>query len=248
MNDVTRKELKIVVERAVRPIRASRALKRKMREELLAHLMSVFEEELERVGVEHAALNEVKRRFGDPRELSKELQGTVLSWDRCRSVLERLDLQPGESPLHLALKQILATLVLCAVVLLVTLPVIVARGRENQVGLTVHVLLAVGVGTIALWLPLNFLPHTLGRALYGSQSERSRWMALFYCLASLPAFPAFAFLTFFTASGDLAASLVHVRFACCFAPAAPVLFALMSKLMVEEERYQEEWASLEIEE
>ena len=38
MNEVTLKELKIVVERAVRPVRATLARKRKMREELLAHL------------------------------------------------------------------------------------------------------------------------------------------------------------------------------------------------------------------
>ena len=45
MNDVILRELKIVVERAVRPVRATIARKRRMREELLAHLMAIFEEE-----------------------------------------------------------------------------------------------------------------------------------------------------------------------------------------------------------
>ena len=38
MNDVTLKELKIVVEQAVRPVRATMARKRRIREELLIHL------------------------------------------------------------------------------------------------------------------------------------------------------------------------------------------------------------------
>ena len=44
MNESTLTRLKIVVERAVRPVRASTARKRKMREELLAHVVGVFEE------------------------------------------------------------------------------------------------------------------------------------------------------------------------------------------------------------
>ena len=45
MNESTLTQLKIIVERAVRPVRASTSRKRKMREELLAHVSGVFEEE-----------------------------------------------------------------------------------------------------------------------------------------------------------------------------------------------------------
>jgi len=37
--------LKTIVERAVRPVRASASRKRRMREELLTHVVGVFEEE-----------------------------------------------------------------------------------------------------------------------------------------------------------------------------------------------------------
>ena len=77
MNDETLRELKIVIERAVRPVRASMARRRKMREELLAHLVSIFEEEASH-GDEQAALERTQERFGDPRELSRQLQQTVL--------------------------------------------------------------------------------------------------------------------------------------------------------------------------
>ena len=56
MNDSTLTELKVVVERAVRPLQASLAQKRRMREELLGHLLSTFEEEAAKVGDEQAAL------------------------------------------------------------------------------------------------------------------------------------------------------------------------------------------------
>jgi hypothetical protein len=62
MNESTLTRLKIVVERAVRPFRASVSCKRKMREELLAHVIGVFEEEFSRLDDEHTALE----RTGSP--------------------------------------------------------------------------------------------------------------------------------------------------------------------------------------
>ena len=67
MNESTLTQLKILVERAVRPVRASTARKRKMREELLAHVVGVFEEEAARLGGEEAALERtaLSRRSGN---------------------------------------------------------------------------------------------------------------------------------------------------------------------------------------
>ena len=48
MNESTLTRLKIIVERAVRPVRASVSCKHKMREELFAHVIGVFEEEFSR--------------------------------------------------------------------------------------------------------------------------------------------------------------------------------------------------------
>src|SRR6185369_12049910 len=45
MNDNNLIQLMTIVERAVRPVQASTSRKRKMREELLAHVTGVFEEE-----------------------------------------------------------------------------------------------------------------------------------------------------------------------------------------------------------
>ncbi len=85
MNDVTLTQLKILVERAVRPVRASSGQKRKVREELLAHVSAVFEEEQAALGEERAALRRTEQRFGHPGELTEQLQGSV----RARDALDR---------------------------------------------------------------------------------------------------------------------------------------------------------------
>ena len=76
------KELMVLVERAVRPVRAGGSRKLRMREELLAHLTGIFEEEKVRLGNDAAALTEATRRFGEPAELTQELQATVPAPER----------------------------------------------------------------------------------------------------------------------------------------------------------------------
>lgn len=96
-------QLKIIVERAVRPVRASIACKRKMREELLAHVSGAFEDELARVQDEHAALERTRVRFGNPTEMANELQDSVSISDRVWRFWEG---RPGESTLRFALRYI----------------------------------------------------------------------------------------------------------------------------------------------
>lgn len=110
MNNATLTELKVVVERAVRPVRAMMARKHRMREELLAHLVAIFEEEVQRLGNEEAALDVAKGRFGDPRELTAQLQQAVPRWDRYRSILESMGVGPNESAWHLAAKHFVVML------------------------------------------------------------------------------------------------------------------------------------------
>jgi hypothetical protein len=62
-----------IVERAVRPVRADGRTRRKMRDELLAHLIAIYEEERARLSEPAAAMREAAKRFGSPDELSREL-------------------------------------------------------------------------------------------------------------------------------------------------------------------------------
>ena len=102
MNEPTLTQRKIIVERAVRPVRASTARKRKMREELLAHVVGVFEEEA-RLGDEQAALARTQERFGQAAELTGQLQASVPRADRIGRFAEDLvGYGSGESALRLA--------------------------------------------------------------------------------------------------------------------------------------------------
>jgi hypothetical protein len=67
----------IVVERVVRPVRANIARKRRMRDELLAHLSAIYDDELARSEDPVAAVNAAAKRFGNTIELTAELQATV---------------------------------------------------------------------------------------------------------------------------------------------------------------------------
>jgi ATP-dependent Clp protease ATP-binding subunit ClpC len=101
MNESTLTGLKIIVERAVRPVRASIARKRKMREELLAHVVGVFEEEAARLGDDRAALERTALRFGDPTEVTSRLQESVPAGDRIARFFEG---RPGEAALWVPIR------------------------------------------------------------------------------------------------------------------------------------------------
>lgn len=101
MNESTLTQLKIIVERAVRPVRASAGRKRKMREELLSHVVGVFEEET-KLGDEQAALARTQARFGQADELMGQLQASVPPSDRYERFAENLIGGPGQSAPRLA--------------------------------------------------------------------------------------------------------------------------------------------------
>ncbi|MFO0849518.1 MAG: hypothetical protein U0871_13325 [Gemmataceae bacterium] len=82
-------ELMILVERAVRPVRAAPGRKLRMREELLAHLTGIFEEEKARLGDDRAAQTRAAERFGDPAALTAELEDSLGVRDRVAAALDR---------------------------------------------------------------------------------------------------------------------------------------------------------------
>jgi hypothetical protein len=101
MNESTLTRLKIIVERAVRPVRASTGRMRKMREELLAHVVGVFEEESAGLGNDRAALERTALRFGNAAEVTSQLQESVPAGDTIRRFFEG---RPGEATLWVLLR------------------------------------------------------------------------------------------------------------------------------------------------
>jgi ATP-dependent Clp protease ATP-binding subunit ClpC len=107
-----------IVERSVRPVRASIVHKRKMREELFAHLSAIFEEELARSSDPDAALAQAVRRFGEPHELARELDRSLPIHERLSALVERwVQYRAPESAARYSLRLSVQLFVLMAVVL-----------------------------------------------------------------------------------------------------------------------------------
>jgi hypothetical protein len=239
MNDVTLKELKIVVERAVRPVGATFYSKRKMREELLAHLVSIFEEEMQKAADEHAALDQSKQRFGDPRELAGELQGTVSRWDRFLYFIENfICFRAGESVLHHAARVAVLPYMWFAGICLLVPPVLLIRGRQYEIGRTMFGMLAASVVVSGMVFILTFLAHGLRDTLYCDTSRRSIPLAMVHGLLSALLLPIGGFVLSWTASGDVALGYAHFCFLCWFSLPVPVLLLLIANGIEKDKRYQ----------
>jgi hypothetical protein len=99
------RELMVLVERVVRPLPLPLARRMRARRELLEHLQMTYDEELARDADAQAALVRVQDRFGDPQNLSLELQATIRPWEfwQARSQV-MLAQQPGTSTAWYALR------------------------------------------------------------------------------------------------------------------------------------------------
>lgn len=87
------KELRVHVERIVRPIRASVLRKNRMREELLGHLKTAFEEERSRTQSDAEAVQRAAARLGDSDALREDLQRSVPWYERLGHVRLPIRLQ-----------------------------------------------------------------------------------------------------------------------------------------------------------
>ena len=248
MNDEILRELKIVVERAVRPVRASLGRKRPMREELLAHLVAIFEEEAERLGDERAALDRARQRFGDPEELTAQLQACVPRRDWLARFFEQQfpgALWTGESPARGAARTVATWLVLWAPVLPLLPPILWLRGRAEEIGMVMCVMTAMGVAMSLLVFAFMLLIHRMREALF---SKTSRWLfrAAVYALISAVGCPMFGFLFYWVLTGDLGSSLAHLQNLWFTVFLAPMVLTVVARTSASEIRYHEEWAGLEI--
>jgi hypothetical protein len=182
MNESTLTQLKIIVERAVRPVRASLNRKRAMREELLAHVCSVFEQELARLADGPGALARTQERFGQAAELTEQLQTSVATSDWLDRFVEYfVDPRLGESTLVRAVRNSLITLVLWTSALL---PALISQGRLEE-----WPIIPAAAG---LAFGFSFMNSWMRNALYGP-SGRSWLRAFLVSCASALLIPVMTF-------------------------------------------------------
>ena len=77
MNDFTLRALELHVDEAIASVPANASRKRRMREEMLAHLLDLFDQEHARLGDDTQALEAAVHRFGGLAELRSELHDSV---------------------------------------------------------------------------------------------------------------------------------------------------------------------------
>jgi hypothetical protein len=163
-----------IVERVVRPVRAGIAHKRKMREELLAHLAEIYTEEQARLDDPAAALKAAAKRLGDPAELARELQDAVPASERLAYHVERwLGWRPPESVARMMGRNALVSFVVIAVI--IGVPVfggILYRGWDHSQAVAVRVFAALIVLTPAAQFALGCCYYRMRDSLFGAFGAR----------------------------------------------------------------------------
>jgi hypothetical protein len=248
----------VLVERAVRPVQAGPTKLTRMREELLAHLLAIHDEELVRLGDESAARAEAIRRFGDPEALTAELRQSVKWSDRIDGRLNRMyGWRPGESAAIYAAR--LALLFGLVVLTLLPFTLVTAgfrRPHDGTVPATSAILRLFGgmlvSGPLVVFVLIT-LSIRMRDAMFGAFGARRSWRRVVGLAGlSLLAFPVLGLLFFQVSLGniDLMAdqsttftSLVASSVGYLFVPLYLVWFAW--KAGPGQIRYAE-WASLDI--
>jgi hypothetical protein len=134
-----------------------------MREELLAHVVGVFEEEA-KLGNERAALERTALRFGSPAEVTRQLQESVPARDAVRRFWEG---KPGEPAWRTAIRLawVSGTFALVVAVFVLASSTVGSVGGWSREAL---ILCLCAVLTIPAWLSgCVFLTSFMEKALYG---------------------------------------------------------------------------------
>jgi cation transport ATPase len=247
--------LKKVVERAVRPVRASEARKLPMRLELLGHLTSLYEEERVRLGDDDAAFEAACARFGDPVELSQELDRTVgplgrVAWaeDRILRTVERqLGYREDRSiAWHLGRMILVATLAPLGVTGLVAFAVFFVLSEEPSRSELLSLL------PFPFFVAsLTFLLHGTGIALASSffDAERPRWgRAFLQAVACVVAMTILLYALWWAVIDDLNGLLADLPIAVVVVALLPIGLILAAWSSEQTERPLREWSRLQLDE
>jgi hypothetical protein len=263
--------LKICVERAVRPVRASEIRKDRMRRELLAHLWDSFEEELGRDAQEGTAVERALQRFGHPADLARALQDSVPLGERLLftpvPVLRRIEVwldrivgrRRGESPVRHAARLASVEVLLTGAALLWAALVALRPGgpqTDPSRGLSwwSAALTLPGLGVFAFALLTYGMRAALG---LGDRSARSwRWMAIHGAASSLVVIVlGFVFLALLGSPSAFGIDpsarvpeemMTIARGTWVLAAFTPLLLAVFAYVSARDLRRRQEWGGLEI--
>jgi ATP-dependent Clp protease ATP-binding subunit ClpC len=178
-----------IVERVVRPVRGSIVWKRRMRDELFAHLTGIYEQELSRRDNPALALEQAARRFGEPAELTCELASALPAYERFSAFIERwVQYRAPESAARYSLRLATNTFWLLAGILsLVSFGVFLGYGWidavQTMVGVFAAILLLTPPTQFVIALSLIKMRDAMWGA-FGSRKSLGRVLAYFMVIAA----------------------------------------------------------------
>jgi ATP-dependent Clp protease ATP-binding subunit ClpC len=227
----------------VRPVRAGIDRKRKMREELLAHVTAIFEDEAT-CGDESAALARTAERFGDPAELTRQLQTSVRRRERAAYLVEWFVGDPSrESAARRGLRYAALIWAGCTVALVV-ISVMIVRWEEWLTLARLPSWLA-PVNLAFLTFCATLLEQGMRQALFGPRG-RNWAAAIAIGVATWLLVPTFTFVWVYAFGGAIVATIFDIWLLFLLGSLAPVALVSIVCLCIHEIRYREEWASLKI--
>lgn len=180
------------VERAVRPVRAGRRRKLAMREELLAHLTALYEEERDKLADDAAALAAAFDRFGDPPELTAELDASLGWRHRLDYRLERygkwleywFEWRDGQPFVQFATRSLLMTTLFCSSILVLFGALLVTGVLDNDDPTRGALLVRVTIyDTLTIWGFLIAVP--VAYRLLFKRHGAQRWVRLAGCFLAI---------------------------------------------------------------
>ena len=249
-------ELMKQVERVVRPIRARRPRKDRMRAELLAHLTDIYEEELARLDNDRAAVEQAIRRFGEPEQLRRQLQDSVPFLERVLFVEFKrgwLGRRETETALQHELRMMRTGLVFVVVFDVSAVTVRSMMGSSVDTGGIVGFTAGVLPNMACLCILLTLLNDGMRKAICrGFAASRSLLRAVVYGVLSsvvvVLSGVGFA-LSINSKEGYAMLKLSHLPWLIAVALLTPFLLALYAVLTARDIRRfeQDEWRRLEIE-
>jgi hypothetical protein len=257
LRDVRTEILKIrllqmkIVERAVRPVRAIAPRKRKMREELLAHLSAVYEEELMCLHDPAAAMQEAARRFGAPAQLARELESSLTFMDRrVYSFSHKFEWRPPESAARYTFRLAVNCFITIAIVYCVAAAIALSR-----LGWSLAVWIAIRpIVPLMAFIPidiflLSLLYFTMRDALCGTYWSRKSLpkVILLDFIIVLVSF-ASCFGLYAMSDGNLTRAIAWLYPQCAIAFGSAIAFLYLARFSGPAEIADTIWASLDLDE
>lgn len=245
MNDDVLTQLKVHVEKAVRPLRISLLRKKRMREDLLAHIIEIYDDETANADDEQEILQRTFERFGEPSEITAEMRKGVSLMEGISWLIEFGRIRPGENYLSVLWRHLLAGVVWVLLVLPLPLFEFWNDGQTAELLTALRVIGTVmGVMTIVSSLCLWFSHHYC-LTQYGVDQNQTRskghfvWLSvLILPLMMLMVYGALGFSS--PPSYMMIASLV-------LAPVIPICLMITAKSAAEMINHEFDWARLQIE-